>query len=113
MSLAISLLEYGFAWKHLDPPDEDGDDYLIIYRLSDRAGYIFERCGACSDNDLAKEHNWIRWDEFLSTTGHTREEWDKLPYPIRVYDLVNHYGYENIFGSSYWEGFKITKPAWT
>jgi hypothetical protein len=96
--------------KRLDPPDKDGDDYLIIYSLSDRAGHIFDRCGVCSATDLAKEHNWIQWDAFLSTTGYTREGWDKLTYPIRVYDLVNYYGYENIFGSSYWSGFEITQP---
>jgi hypothetical protein len=39
--------------------------------------------------------------------GSIKEDWDALPLPQKIYDLVSYYGFENIFGSSYWEGFQI------
>jgi hypothetical protein len=34
-----------------------------------------------------------------------------MPLPMRIYDLVSYHGTENVFGSSYWEGFAIDLEA--
>lgn len=106
--LATSLFEYGFAWRNLPEIDEDGDDILIIYGIRGNGDYTrFDRCGMKTSTDPFKEWDWVDWDSFFSTLGTTREEWSEMPFEQKVYDLFNHHGYENIFGASYWEGFKI------
>lgn len=106
-SLEESVFSYNFAWRELEAPDKYGDDHIFLYRLTDRDGCRFDRVSMASSLDLRKEYDWVNWPSFLSTVGLSSEEWDALPYAQRVYDLVNVYGYENIFGSSYWEGFQI------
>ena len=109
-SLEISVFEYDFAWRELESADENGDDHIFLYRLTDREGCHFDRVSMASARDLRKEYDWVDWPSFLSTVGLSSEEWDALPYAQRVYDLMNVYGYENIFGSTYWEGFQIAEP---
>ena len=109
-SLAISVFDYNFSWRELEEPDEYGDVFLFIYRITDRPALCFDRLSMRSTVDLRKEYNWVDWSSFLSTIGIDHEGWDAQPFPIRIYDLFNYYGYENIFGSSHWEGFTIKKP---
>lgn len=109
-SLETSIFEYDFAWRELEEPDEHGDDHIFLYRLTGREGARFDRVSMGSARDLRKEYGWVDWSSFLSTVGSSSEDWDALPYAHRVYDLMNVYGYENIFGSSYWEGFQIEEP---
>jgi hypothetical protein len=35
------------------------------------------------------------------------EQWNAQPLTSKVSDLLSFYGFENVFGSSYWEGFEI------
>ena len=109
-SLEISIFEYDFAWRELGESDAYGDDHLFLYRITDRKSPVFDRTAMNSKLDLRKEYDWVDWDSFLSTAGCGNEEWDAQPFAIRIYDLFNQYGYENIFGSSYWEGFTIEEP---
>ncbi len=109
-NLSTSLFEYDLIWRELDEPDEHGDDHIFLYRITDRYPVTFDRAVMNSTLDLRKEYNWVDWDSFLSTVGLTAEEWDAQPFAIRIHDLMNVHGYENIFGSSYWEGFTIEEP---
>lgn len=112
-SLAISLLEYDFAWRKLTPPI-DGDDYLFIYRLRDRGTNVFDRCTMKSSVSLEREYNWISksdWTSLFRSHGVGKHSWHLRPFPVRMSDLLRRHGYENIFGSSYWEGFKIRETA--
>lgn len=102
---SISVLEYGAAWRTL--PD---GQLLFIYaiRHDDKEGYThFDRATLAPDYDVFKEHNWVDWDEFFNGLGIEREEWSQCPLSQKMYDLLSYYGYENIFGTSYWEGFRI------
>ena len=107
MSLEISLFDYDFSWRELDEPDEYGDDFVFIYRITSRLADTFDVLPMSSKLDLRKEYNWVDWVSFLSTVGSSAEEWDALPFPQRIFDLYGQYGYENIFGSSNWGGFTI------
>jgi hypothetical protein len=109
-SLEISVFEYDFAWRELEEPDEHGDDHVFLYRITHRTPPTFDRLMMRSTLDLRKEYDWVDWPSFLSTVGLNAEEWDAQPFAIRIYDLMNVHGYENIFGSSYWEGFTIKQP---
>jgi hypothetical protein len=108
-SLEISVFEYDFAWRELDKPDEYGDDHVFLYRVR-HAPLEFDCLSMKSSQDLRQEYAWVDWISFLSTMGASHEEWDAQPFAIRIFDLLNYYGYENIFGSSHWGGFKIERP---
>ncbi len=103
-SLRESLFEYGLVWRVLN------DEILFIYRHPSLEGR-FDRCTIASDTDAKREWNWAfksdRAEGFYSFLGITSDEWDKLPLPCKVSDLISYYGIEEIFGSSYWEGFSI------
>lgn len=101
--LAISLFEYGLAWK------EDNNQIEFIYGIGIEGTEYnrFDRCTFALDLDIRREFDWADFDEVVSCTGMTSTDWDDLPLPFKIYDLVRYYSFENVFGSSYWEGFEI------
>lgn len=101
--LAISLFEYGLAWKE----DEKQIQFIYGMALNDTEYNRFDRCSFDLDLDVRKEFDWADFNEVESFLGSTGEEFDALPLPQKIYDLVSYYGFENVFGSSYWEGFEI------
>jgi hypothetical protein len=100
VSLTISLEEYGLAWK------KDGNEYLFIHNASHGTNY--DRTRFAADLDIYREFDWVNWDAFFRVIGGTRPDFDAMPFPHRIYDLMNYYGVENIFGTTYWEGFTIS-----
>jgi hypothetical protein len=101
VSLAISLGEYGLAWKEL--PD---GEFIFIHRHPTMRGR-FDRT-SMRPVDPEKEWSWADWGEMLSHLGmDSLGEFKGQPFPQQVYDMVNYYGVENVFGSSYWEGFTV------
>lgn len=107
-SLTISLEEYGLAWCKHD------NEITFIYCITmgdieeNMANHRFDRTTAIAE-DVFAEYNWVKWDEFCGTSGLTEEEFREMPYELQVAELFQQYGYENIFGSSYWEGFRISE----
>jgi hypothetical protein len=102
-SLAESVFEYGLCWRELT----DGK-ILFVYRIrSDSEQSRFDRTILEADLDVQCEWNWVKWDSLMSYLGAELKEWLALPLPAKVGDLLSYYGYENIFGTSYWEGFSI------
>ena len=101
--LATSLFEYGLAWKE----DEKQIEFIYGIGMEDCDYNRFDRCSFDLDLDVRKEFDWADFDEVESFIGSTSQEFDRLPLPQKIYDLVSYYGFENIFGSSYWEGFEI------
>jgi hypothetical protein len=106
--LETSLVEYGLAWK---TADDDENDYLFYYGIkfaNDEKGYgfysRFDHAHLAKDTDKYKEWDWVDWFSIYSFTGTTKEEYDKMPIASVVYDLISYYGYENVFGTSYFEG---------
>lgn len=99
-SLAISLGEYGLAWRLL--PD---GEWLFIYSHPMIRG-AFDRA-SLKPCDPRREWDWVDWAEFLSYFGMEEADWMGQPFPLQVQDLFRYYGAENVFGGSYWEGFTI------
>ena len=100
-SIEISLKEYGFAWI------ERENEFRFYYGIQTNANgehISFDWGYFKKDLDLWEECNWINEkskESFLDTTGMTQKEFDAMSLPNKIFDLVNYYGYENIFGVSY------------
>lgn len=98
-SLVISLHEYGLAWREI------GEEILFVYSIGNNR---FDRCTMRKNLDRRKEFNWIEdWGEICNFLGMKRQSFFEYPLENFISDLVQYYGFENIFGSSYWEGFEI------
>lgn len=103
-SLRECLFCYGFAWR------DTGDEWLFVYGIrTDGDGYYsrFDRCTLSKTTDAQKEWNWANFGNVAEWSGMPLKEWLELPFPELVYDLARYYGNENVFGTSYWEGFAI------
>lgn len=107
-SLDVSLFDYGLAYKVTD------DEILFIYGIqleyNDFKYKRFDRCTIKTDINIQEEYDWADLPAVHSTMGYSDIDWNALPLEQQITDLLNYYGYENIFGSSYWEGFEI-KPS--
>ena len=101
--LATSLFEYGLAWKE----EEKQIEFIYGMGFTFTDYNRFDRCSFDLDLDVRKEFDWADFNEVESFVGLTSQEFDRLPLPQKISDLVSYYGFENIFGSSYWEGFEI------
>jgi hypothetical protein len=103
-SLDVSLFEYGIAYKVTD------DEILFIYGT--QYGYDeyirFDRCPINTDINIAKVYYWADLKAVQSSNGYSTKDWNTLPLEQKITDLLRYYGYDNLFGSSYWEGFTIT-----
>lgn len=109
MDTETSLKEYGLAWIKTE------SETLFYYGVR-HDGQDFDRFDFCSinnDTDVYNEYNWADWKSVQDFVGQPKDEWDTMPLTSKIQDLVHYYGYENIFGSSYWEGLtyeEVTEP---
>ena len=103
ISLEISLLEYGLTWKK-----EDEESFLFYYWTGNfHEGKKVFNWAALSPRE---EFDWVDWDSLCSFIGILLEEVNNLPFPQKVFSLLQYYGPENVFGSSY-GGFLIKDLA--
>jgi hypothetical protein len=113
-NLETSLYEYGLIWKKFTRGNHKGN-YHFIYgvEISMKTGeYVsFDWGDIKIDCNPKEEWNFVDWKAILSFIGYEGEEeryfqGDMLPQIVA--DLISYYGYENIFGSSYYP-FEIHK----
>ena len=97
-TLSISLFEYNFIWRKMET------ETIFIYAIGNNK---FERVSIDNKMAVEKEYNWVDWDNLFSTHCIELEDFDELPLEEKVKMIFDYYGFENIFGSSYWEGFEI------
>ena len=109
MSLAISLFEYGMAGREVKKGEYKGE-YEFIYAIGIRVSSddciftTFDRCTVSLERIIDDYQDDTEFKSFIGLT-----ESEKLPLePYIISDLVSYYGFDNIFGSSYWNGFEIT-----
>lgn len=105
--IEISLKEYGLAWI-------EGDTEILFYygingncenEYNEFEYTQFDFCSLDKNLDIKKEYDWIdNWDDISRFIGIDFDEWIEYPLTSQIADLLQYYGYENIFGSSYWEG---------
>lgn len=117
-NLETSLYEYGLIW--IKGTEGHEKDYHFIYGVSVReseAGdmeyYQFDWGDIPIDCDLMKEFDWVDWNEVLKCMGLDGVEiieYLKNDIPSIISDLLSYYGYENVFGSSYYP-FEIDRKG--
>lgn len=99
-SIDISLQEYGFAWIKGEA------ETLFYYGIEgNEEDYTrFDFCTFPNDMRPREEFDFVAWGEVAETCGLSNKEFMSQPLPLLLFDLVHYYGYENVFGSSYYEG---------
>lgn len=102
--IETSLYEYGLAWI----PSNDGKDVVFWYgiQINDNGEYDrFDFCSFPVDLDVKKEFDFVNFDKVCAFVGMDETDWDRTPLTDKIHDLVQYYGCENIFGSTYHGGF--------
>jgi hypothetical protein len=100
-NLEISLMEYGLlVSKETDKDGQHACLYKHEYDGTFDVGYLSEK-----EANAFLNESWFNKDAFLSWNGAIESEWLELDFVVKVMDLLQYYGYENIFGSSYGDVF--------
>lgn len=97
--LETSIFEYGLCWLDRD------DDYLFYHKIE--TGFDWSTIN--KNIHFWEEFDWVDKEQFLSFIGVTEKNFNIMPLPYAISDLLNYYGYQNVFGSSYCEGFEIVQ----
>lgn len=100
--LETSFFEYGLLWKELD------SEYRFYYGCQIGEYTHYGWADVSKDIDIRQEYDWVEWDSFLSSIGMEFEDWNELPLPQQIYNLMNHYGFENIFGTEYYHQLVVS-----
>ena len=104
-TLDIAIGEYGLAW--FDDPSKDEIEFFYAVGWDDAGNCTrFDNGWFKRDLDPKKEWNWIEdWEPVAGYAGASVKEFLELPLHQMVQTLIQYYGYENIFGSTYWSGW--------
>ena len=106
--IETSLVEYGLAW--IIGEKETLFYYGIGLENVDEPLYNrFDFCTIDNDIDIVQEYDWANFKDVLSFVGMDMDNWLAMPLTQKISDLLSYYGYESIFGSSYWEGLKYSE----
>lgn len=100
--IETSLFDYGLAWILSDCKTE----YIFYYGISgDNGEYkTFDSSFIAADIDIYKEYDWVNFEKIYSYTSTDKKDFDTYSLTGQISDLLSYYGYENVFGSSYYEG---------
>ena len=103
VDIETALFEYGLAWIL----SNDGKEILFWYGInSDEDGYnTFDFCSFPLDLNVQDNFDFAEFESVYSFTGTDSNDWNEQPLPFKISDLVQYYGYENIFGTTYSNGF--------
>lgn len=95
----ISLYEYGLLCKVTD-----NNIHCYYGTGSDESGnYNKFDCIDTSEEDINSiiSDDWFHLDDILSFVGMTEEQFMNEEPINKIHDMLQYYGYENIFGSCY------------
>jgi len=95
-SVETSLFEYGLAWYE----SAVDNDFHFIAKIADEP-MLFDWADFGKDIDLKEEFNWVDWEDILSFTGMSEEEWFGQALPFKIFDLIGYYGTINVIGEPY------------
>jgi len=100
--LTTSLQEYGIAWKRR------GKDWHFIYGVGmtenengEPEYNLFDWADIPVGTDPRDEWNFVNWKAVAECSGMTELKLLEMPLTYIVETLVSYYGYEDVFGSSY------------
>lgn len=104
VNIETSLKEYGKAW--IETETEVLFYYGIEYGPNDdlKEEYIkFDFCVFDKTMNVKDEYDWAN---FQGVSDYIGQDIFELPFIQQIIELSRYYGYENVFGSTYWEGLK-------
>lgn len=101
-NIETSLKEYGLAWIEAE------DEYLFYYGIEygEEGWERFDCCSLQKDLDFKDEYLFVDWDSINSFIGMS---FDDMTFPQKISDLLSYYGYQNIFGETYYQGLTYTE----
>ena len=109
-NIEISLFEYGLLCRQyqrsIKKRSIKKNDIHVWYGIqTDTSGNynLFESAWITEKeiNDFLNE-DWFDKKAFLSYVGMNEKIWKACYYPTKIHDLLQYYGFENIFGSCYY-----------
>lgn len=98
--VGMSVLDCRMAWA------EEENDWFFIFPATHGKGWDWGRVS--KDTDPVKEWGWVDWDGVNSYRRCKLD--DSTPLPEVVFELADFYGPENVFGTTYHDGFIIYQP---
>lgn len=104
VSMSISLFEYGIAWKQAKK-----DNYLFVIGINaieDNYNRFYYFNMSKDDFISLCNESWFDIESICDSFDATKEKFIEN-FPSTVFDANSYYGYENVFGSCYSEGFEI------
>ena len=110
VDLETALFEYGLIWKESMKKTANTvkGEHLFIYGIgvSDNCDYNqFDYCYLTPTN-FDSDFDWADFNEVARCVGMSVEDWKNTDFANKVYDLLAHYGTDNVFGSAY-GGFEV------
>ena len=102
--IEISLKEYGILW--IDDPNYSEILFYYGININGEEYNKFDFCIFHRDMDVTQEFDWADFTGMLDTNDITMACFRKLPLQSQICYMNWYYGYENIFGLSYFEGFE-------
>lgn len=101
VNLETSLFDYGVIVAKC----EEDDDFFCVYRINDQffgCGYIKEK----EINELLTGKDWLKKEDLESFfdyvgVGPDIQGYLLEPIHLKISDLLNYFGSENIFGTDY------------
>ena len=104
VSIEISLKEYGLAWN-CDNAHYNNGDVLFYYGIhfdDEKQDYTrFDFCSLPVNTNIKTEYAWADFEQLSSFIG---GDFFELDFFAQIQTLLDYYGPENVFGSSYWNG---------
>jgi hypothetical protein len=108
--IPLRLVDSSLIWR------QEGEEILFIYNIRHNCdSNWFDRRSFSTTTNVKDEWNWV-FDSFnrrsdiadwMAGMEKTYDDFFDMPFAGQVAALFDLYGYEQVFGSSYWEGFEI------
>lgn len=101
VSNEISLFEYGLLVSKNEHCSHKDEWYCVYSVRENKFGHGYIR--GFDLDEMMKGNDWVNPFDILSFTGLSLDEWLAQNIINKIYDLVQYYGHENIFGTTYFE----------
>jgi len=106
VNLEISLLEYGLLIQ------EKKNEIQVIYGVGmTEEGYNKFSIAMIEKTEIDEKitENWFDKKGFFKFIGDEEEVWKKSPIVIKLSDLLNYYGHQNIIGDGFVIHYNLTE----
>ena len=104
-NIETSLFEYHLAWIESDCGTQIRFFYAIGFDDNNDA-ITFDWSDLNADTDIFDECSWADFSAVCQYAGMSYQEWSEILLTDQIKDLISYYSHENVFGTTYGNGFK-------